>query len=73
MDKYEECKEMMNIKVHKQVIVPLVNASALMYKVSNQCLLKGNSVDMCANIVADHTFYTFKLASEKIKTLAVPL
>lgn len=53
--------------------MPLVNAAALLYRVSNQCLLKGNSVDMCANIVADHTYYTFRLASEKMKTLTVEL
>lgn len=44
-----------------------------MYRVSNQCLLKGNSVNICSNIVSDHTFFTFKLAAEKIKAMAIPM
>jgi hypothetical protein len=34
----------MNEQIHKKIFVPFVNASALLYKVSNQCLLKGNSI-----------------------------
>ena len=44
-----------------------------MYRVSNQCLLKGNSVSICSNIVSDHTFFTFKLAAEKIKAMTIPM
>lgn len=51
----------------------MVNASALLYKVSNQCLLKGNSVQVCSGIVADHTLFTFKLAAQKIKAMAIPM
>ncbi len=50
-----------------------MNASTLMYTVSNQCLLKGKSVNICSNIVSDHTFVTFKLAAEKIKAMTIPM
>lgn len=54
-------------------MIPLVNASTFLYKVSNQCLLKGNNVDICSTLISDHTHFMFKYASEKIRSFTEPL
>lgn len=36
-------------------------------------MLKGNSVDICSNIISDHSHFMFKLASERIKEMSQPL
>lgn len=59
--------------MHKKILVPIANSAVLLHKVANQCMLKDNSVEMCSNVIADHTHFMFKLASERIKTITKAL
>ncbi len=72
-DNYEKCKAETNEEIRRKIYIPIVNSSAFLYKISNLCLLKGNSIDICANIITEHTYFMFKLAAERAKLLTGPL
>jgi hypothetical protein len=59
--------------MHKRIFIPIANTAVLLHKVANQCMLKGNSIDICSNLISDHTHFMFKLASERIKAMTEPL